>query len=182
MRAPRKWMAVVDTAVVGAGLLGLAVVGSSWPPDTTGTQCPDVDVAFARGSGESAGLGAVGTAFTETLLDVTHGRSIDVYAMPTVKDPRNKIECSERVQPSPVTAETGSPGQPQDRGLTLRTRLERESASPAPGPHPTLDPHRLKPCRSGGLRGVPTTGSRSGSHSRHEAADRAGPSRTPHPL
>ena len=54
MRAPRKWMAVVNTAVVGAGLLGLAVVGSSWPPDTTGTQCPDVDVAFARGSGESA--------------------------------------------------------------------------------------------------------------------------------
>ncbi len=59
---------------------------------------------------------------------------------------RNKIKCSERVQPPPVTADTGSPGRPKDRGLTLRTCLERSAATPTAGSRSTLNPRGLRRC------------------------------------
>jgi cutinase len=43
--------------------------------------CSDVDVAFARGSGESPGLGIVGTPFTQSLKSNLSGKSVSTYAV-----------------------------------------------------------------------------------------------------
>jgi cutinase len=43
--------------------------------------CSDVDVAFARGSGESPGLGIVGSPFTQSLKSDLPGRSVSTYAV-----------------------------------------------------------------------------------------------------
>jgi cutinase len=41
--------------------------------------CPSVDVTFARGTGQTSGLGAVGQAFVDSLRSQVGGRSMDVY-------------------------------------------------------------------------------------------------------
>lgn len=41
--------------------------------------CPDVEVAFARGTGQDAGVGEVGQAFIDSLGSQINGRSMDVY-------------------------------------------------------------------------------------------------------
>ncbi|MBV9321664.1 MAG: cutinase family protein [Mycobacterium sp.] len=41
--------------------------------------CPDVQVVFARGTNEPAGVGAVGQAFTDSLRSQVGGRSVAVY-------------------------------------------------------------------------------------------------------
>ena len=48
--------------------------------------CPDVEVIFARGTGEPAGLGIAGTgvvgqAFVEALAQRLNGRTVDAYAV-----------------------------------------------------------------------------------------------------
>ncbi|MUM18223.1 cutinase family protein [Mycobacterium sp. CBMA271] len=43
--------------------------------------CPDVDVSFARGTNDSPGLGDVGKAFTDELVDRLPGKSVDIYAV-----------------------------------------------------------------------------------------------------
>ena len=48
--------------------------------------CPDVEVIFARGTGEPAGLGVAGTgvvgqAFVEALAQRLNGRTVDAYAV-----------------------------------------------------------------------------------------------------
>ncbi len=56
---------------------------------------------------------------------------------------RNKIMCSGCVQPPAITTDPGSPGHPQDRGFTLRTRLKRPAATPTTGPRSTFNPRVL---------------------------------------
>lgn len=41
--------------------------------------CPDVEVAFARGTGQDAGVGEVGQAFVDSLGSQINGRSMGVY-------------------------------------------------------------------------------------------------------
>jgi hypothetical protein len=41
--------------------------------------CPDVEVVFARGTGEPPGVGGVGQAFVDSLRSQVGGRSLDVY-------------------------------------------------------------------------------------------------------
>jgi cutinase-like protein len=41
--------------------------------------CPDVEVVFARGTGEPPGVGGVGQAFVDSLRPQVGGRSFDVY-------------------------------------------------------------------------------------------------------
>ena len=60
----------------GSGLLGLPVPSASAQPP-----CPDVDVVFARGTGEPAGVGGVGQAFVDALRSQVGPRSVDVYAV-----------------------------------------------------------------------------------------------------
>jgi cutinase len=43
--------------------------------------CPDVEVIFARGTGEPPGLGRVGQAFVDTLTPMLGGRSVGSYAV-----------------------------------------------------------------------------------------------------
>jgi cutinase len=60
---------------VGAALLGAAV------PSTSAEPCPDVEVVFARGTGEPPGVGGVGQAFVDSVRAQSGGRSVDVYAV-----------------------------------------------------------------------------------------------------
>ncbi|MDT5129115.1 MAG: cutinase, partial [Mycobacterium sp.] len=60
---------------VGAVLLGAAV------PSTSAQPCPDVEVVFARGTGEPPGVGGVGQAFVDSVRAQSGGRSVDVYAV-----------------------------------------------------------------------------------------------------
>jgi cutinase len=41
--------------------------------------CPDVEVVFARGTGQSAGVGKVGQSFVDSLSSQVAGRSLGVY-------------------------------------------------------------------------------------------------------
>jgi cutinase len=59
----------------GAVLLGAAV------PSVSAEPCPDVEVVFARGTGEPPGVGGMGQAFVDSLRAQSGGRSVDVYAV-----------------------------------------------------------------------------------------------------
>jgi len=73
----RRRIAGVAAAAVtaGSGLLGLPLPSASAQP------CPDVDVVFARGTGEPPGVGGVGQAFVDALHTQVAPRSVDVYAV-----------------------------------------------------------------------------------------------------
>ncbi len=67
-----------------AGLLTVAVLGASVsvaPQAAAAPECPDVEVVFARGTDEAAGIGQVGQAFVNTLKPMLKGRSIGTYAV-----------------------------------------------------------------------------------------------------
>jgi cutinase len=49
-------------------------------PAAAAADCPDVEVVFARGTGESPGVGRVGQAFVDSLRQDT-GKDIGVYAV-----------------------------------------------------------------------------------------------------
>jgi len=55
--------------------------GSVSNPTAAAQPCPDVDVVFARGTGEPPGLGGTGQAFVDALRGLTAGKSLDVYAV-----------------------------------------------------------------------------------------------------
>jgi cutinase len=50
-------------------------------PAATAQPCPDVDVVFARGTGEPPGVGGIGQAFVDAMRSHVGGRSVDVYAV-----------------------------------------------------------------------------------------------------
>lgn len=58
-----------------AALLGAPTPAASAQP------CPDVEVVFARGTGEAVGIGGIGQAFVDALRAQAGGRSVDVYAV-----------------------------------------------------------------------------------------------------
>jgi cutinase len=43
--------------------------------------CPDIDVTFARGTGEPPGVGVVGQQFIDSLRSQVRGRSVGIYAV-----------------------------------------------------------------------------------------------------
>lgn len=53
-------------------------MGASAPP-ASADPCPDVEVVFARGTGEPPGVGGVGQAFVDALGSRVGGRSVGVY-------------------------------------------------------------------------------------------------------
>jgi cutinase len=63
------------TVAVGAVLLGAAAPTASAQP------CPDVEVVFARGTGEPPGVGGVGQAFVDSVRAQSGGRSVEAYAV-----------------------------------------------------------------------------------------------------
>ena len=59
--------------ITTGGLLTASISVASAQP------CPDVDVVFARGTGEPPGVGGVGQAFVDALRPQVGARSLDVY-------------------------------------------------------------------------------------------------------
>ena len=57
--------------------VGSADAGSVRPAGS----CPDIQVVFARGTGEPPGPGRVGQAFVDSLHPLVHGKSVAVYAV-----------------------------------------------------------------------------------------------------
>ncbi len=56
--------------------------------------CPDVDVVFARGTGEPPGVGGIGQAFVDALRPQVGARSLDVYPV----NYEASSDFSERIQ------------------------------------------------------------------------------------
>lgn len=72
-------------AVLTASVLLIAPALSPTPIGGAGTAsaqgCPDIEVVFARGTNEDAGLGAVGGTFVDQLRGKVGGRSVGAYAV-----------------------------------------------------------------------------------------------------
>ena len=68
----------VGPAVVAASGLGASILSGSVVPSAS-AQCPDVQVVFARGTGEPPGVGPTGQAFVDSLRSRVGPRSFDVY-------------------------------------------------------------------------------------------------------
>ena len=67
---------------MGAGVLIAAATLMHAPPQSASAQpCPEVEVVFARGTGEPPGVGGVGQAFVDSLRWQLIGRSVGVYAV-----------------------------------------------------------------------------------------------------
>ena len=74
----------VRRALVLAGAGGVAAAGLIGPGAAeayAAESCPDVEVVFARGTAEPAGLGRVGQAFVDELRTDLGGRDLGVYAV-----------------------------------------------------------------------------------------------------
>lgn len=64
-------------------LAAAAVFGSpvASAPSATAEPCPDVEVVFARGSGEPPGIGGIGRPFVDALRSEIGAKSLTVYAV-----------------------------------------------------------------------------------------------------
>ncbi|MGP4057320.1 cutinase family protein [Mycobacterium sp. 4D054] len=71
------------TSVLAAVLLAVAALAGTPGrlPVAHAQGCPDIEVVFARGTDEPAGLGRVGAAFVDALRDRVGGRSVGAYAV-----------------------------------------------------------------------------------------------------
>ena len=58
-----------------------ALVSSAPSPSASANPCPDVEVVFARGSGEPPGIGGIGGSFVDALRSQLGSRSLGVYAV-----------------------------------------------------------------------------------------------------
>jgi cutinase len=78
----RMW---VIGRVIGAVAAAAAMVGMAAPEESAITwsarasECPDVQVVFARGTGEPAGVGPTGEAFVASLRPRVGTKSVEVY-------------------------------------------------------------------------------------------------------
>lgn len=72
--------ASVAASVAGVTAWGLAATTLSGDvPSASADPCPDVQVVFARGTGEDPGLGPTGQAFVDDLRPRVGGKSFDIY-------------------------------------------------------------------------------------------------------
>ncbi len=78
MKARHIFRSLGPAVVIAAsGMAASAVSGSVIP--AASAQCPDVQVVFARGTGEAPGVGPTGQAFVDELRQRVGNRSFDVY-------------------------------------------------------------------------------------------------------
>lgn len=66
---------------ISACLLAAAGALASIAPPALAAQCPDVELVFARGTNEPAGIGRVGQALSDQLAANLGGRTLGVYAV-----------------------------------------------------------------------------------------------------
>ena len=76
MHLPRVLVAMATAVVVGTAA---AISGPAAP--ARADDCPDVEVIFARGTGEAPGVGRVGQAFIDALAPQLGGRTLDSYGV-----------------------------------------------------------------------------------------------------
>lgn len=83
MRLPLGRLMIMVAAAVISGVT-LSAPAAAAPTDA----CADVQVVFARGTGEPAGIGRVGQAFVDELRPLVGGKSVAVYAVnyPATRD------------------------------------------------------------------------------------------------
>jgi hypothetical protein len=62
-----------------AGVAAGAILCSTAAPPASAAPCADVDVVFARGTGEPPGVGGVGQSFVDALRAQLGPKSVDVY-------------------------------------------------------------------------------------------------------
>jgi cutinase len=84
----RNLIRIVGVAVVMTWALVCAPIDIS---PASASPCPDVEVVFARGTGEPPGFGGVGQAFVDSLRSQLPGRSVGAYPVnyPATGDYRN---------------------------------------------------------------------------------------------
>lgn len=70
---------IASYALAPAALFALTTTTVS--PEALAAPCPDVEVVFARGTTEPAGVGGTGGAFVEALRSQLGARSLGVYAV-----------------------------------------------------------------------------------------------------
>ncbi|HEY9263784.1 MAG TPA: cutinase family protein [Mycobacterium sp.] len=58
-----------------------ALAGVPAPTASAAPKCNDIEIVFARGTDEPAGLGAVGRALVDTLRPMVKGQSVGAYAV-----------------------------------------------------------------------------------------------------
>lgn len=80
----RKVLTLLSTRGLSASALSAAalagsLVSSAPVPSAAAEPCPDVEVVFARGSGEAAGVGGIGQSFVDSLRSQVGGKSLTVY-------------------------------------------------------------------------------------------------------
>jgi cutinase len=68
-------------AAVGASLVGAAGLVALAPTASAAEACSDVEVVFARGTAEPAGIGLVGQGFVDELRNDLKGKTVGVYAV-----------------------------------------------------------------------------------------------------
>ncbi|MDG4663126.1 cutinase family protein [Mycobacterium sp. 236(2023)] len=94
----------VRRALIMAGIGGVAAAGLLGPGAASAQaaeSCPDVEVVFARGTAEPAGLGRVGQAFVDDLQGALGGRTVSAYAV-------NYPASYDFLQSAPVGADDAS--------------------------------------------------------------------------
>ncbi|MDX1892178.1 cutinase family protein [Mycolicibacterium sp. 050158] len=73
---------LLGVAVAAAWALAGAPAASAEPaPGAAAPACPDVEVVFARGTGEPPGVGGVGQAFVDSLRSKVGTKTVGVYAV-----------------------------------------------------------------------------------------------------
>ncbi|OBA78814.1 cutinase [Mycobacterium sp. 1164966.3] len=77
----RDILRLVGSAILTAAGVGTAVLWAPAVPHASAQSCPDVEVVFARGTGEAPGVGPTGQAFVNNLRSRIGARSMDVYAV-----------------------------------------------------------------------------------------------------
>jgi hypothetical protein len=65
--------------VTACALVGAPALSASAIPTASAASCPDVEVVFARGTGEPAGVGPTGQAFVDALRSRIGDKSFEVY-------------------------------------------------------------------------------------------------------
>jgi cutinase len=75
----RHLVRFLSPAVVAAGGLSASVLSAFAVPSASAEPCPDVDVVFARGTGEPPGVGPTGQAFVDDLHSRVGASSFGVY-------------------------------------------------------------------------------------------------------
>ncbi|MEE6178934.1 cutinase family protein, partial [Mycobacterium sp. 050134] len=77
MIARHTLRSLFPAAAAAAGLAGSVVAPVA--PSAAAQPCPDVQVVFARGTGEAPGVGPTGQAFVDGLHSRIGAQSFDVY-------------------------------------------------------------------------------------------------------